>query len=161
MLSAGGRQFEDWSAAYRLFEFGRFDRQALFNPIRRAVLDCIPREEPLVVMMDDTLLRKRGGKVHGTGWRRDPLGPHFCSNFVWAQRFLQLSAALPDSEVYGRARGIPLDFIHAPSAVKPKRNVSDEMLKEYRREQEEKKISNVAAKRLRLLREEVRERRIV
>lgn len=161
MLSAGGRQFEDWSAAYRLFEFGRFDRQALFNPIRRAVLDCIPREEPLVVMMDDTLLRKRGGKVHGTGWRRDPLGPHFCSNFVWAQRFLQLSAALPDSEVYGRARGIPLDFIHAPSAVKPKRNVSDETLKEYRREQEEKKISNVAAKRLRLLREEVRERRIV
>lgn len=65
--------------------------------------------------MDDTLIRKRGRKVYGTGWKRDPLGPSFCSNFVWGQRFLQISAALPDQPIIGQARGIPIDLTHAPS----------------------------------------------
>lgn len=75
MLCASAQQFTDWSAAYRIFERQRFDTEALFAPVRQEVVERIGTEESLVVMMDDTLIRKRGRKVHGAGWKRDPLGP--------------------------------------------------------------------------------------
>ena len=152
MLCASAQQFSDWSAAYRLFERQRFDTDALFAPVRREVVERLGVQEPLVVMMDDTLIRKRGRKVHGTGWRRDPLGPAFCSNFVWGQRFLQLSAALPDMAVVGRARGVPLDLTHAPSAVKPNKKAPEQEMAEYRVQQKFMKVSSVGARRLSELR---------
>jgi hypothetical protein len=121
MLCTSAQQFTDWSAAYRLFERQRFDVKALFAPVRREVDERLGPEEPLVVMRDDTLMRKRGLKIHGTGWKRDPLGPAFCKNFVWGQRFLQISAALPDSSTVDLARGIPIDMTHAPSPAKQAR----------------------------------------
>lgn len=148
MLCASAQQFTDWSAAYRLFERERFDREALFAPVRREVVKRLGKEEPLVVMMDDTLIRKRGRKVHGTGWRRDPLGPSFCTNFVWGQRFLQVSAALPDPDMAGRARGIPIDLTHAPSPAKPGKRASEETWKEYRLQQQAMKVSSIGAARI-------------
>jgi hypothetical protein len=59
MLCAGGKQFMDWTAAYRLFEQQRFDGSALFAPARAEVMQRIDSKEPLVAMLDDTLLRKR------------------------------------------------------------------------------------------------------
>jgi hypothetical protein len=155
MLCASAQQFSDWSAAYRLFERQRFDTNALFAPVRREVVERLNPEEPLVVMMDDTLVRKRGRKVHGTGWKRDPLGPAFCKNFVWGQRFLQLSAALPDQAVAGMARGIPIDMIHAPSPAKPGKRASEEARKEYRIRQQAMKVSSVGSARLTQLREQL------
>jgi DDE superfamily endonuclease len=155
MLCASAQQFSDWSAAYRLFERQRFETKALFAPIRREVLDRLSPEEPLVVIMDDTLMRKRGRKVHGAGWKRDPLGPPFCANFVWGQRFLQISAALPDLSVAGRARGIPIDLTHAPSPVKPGKRAPEEAWKEYRGRQESMKVSSVGAARITELREQL------
>ena len=155
MLCASAQQFTDWSAAYRLFERQRFDSDALFAPVRREVVERLSPEEPLVVMMDDTLMRKRGRKVHGTGWKRDPLGPAFCKNFVWGQRFLQVSAALPDPSVAGRARGIPIDMTHAPSPAKPGKRASEEAQKEYRVQQQAMKVSSVGAARLTELREQL------
>jgi len=90
MLCAGAMQFADWSAAYRLFGGGRMDRDALFAPALGAVCGALPEGAPLVAMMDDTLVRKRGPKAHGVGWKRDPLDPHFHTNFVRGQRFLQI-----------------------------------------------------------------------
>jgi hypothetical protein len=148
MLCASAQQFTDWSAAYRLFERERFDREALFAPVRREVVERLGKEEPLVVMMDDTLIRKRGRKVHGTGWRRDPLGPSFCTNFVWGQRFLQVSAALPDPDMAGRARGVPIDLTHAPSPAKPGKRASEETWKEYRLQQQAMKVSSIGAARI-------------
>lgn len=155
MLCASAQQFTDWSAAYRLFERQRFDTEALFAPVRREVVERLSPEEPLVVMMDDTLLRKRGRKVHGTGWKRDPLGPAFCSNFVWGQRFLQVSAALPDRSIAGRARGIPIDLTHAPSPAKPGKRASEEAWKEYRVQQQAMKVSSVGVAQLTELREQL------
>ncbi len=155
MLCASAQQFTDWSAAYRLFEQQRFDTDALFTPVRREVVQRLGNDEPLVVMMDDTLIRKRGRKVHGTGWKRDPLGPSFCTNFVWGQRFLQVSAALPDPLVAGRARGIPVDLTHAPSPAKPGKRASEEAWKEYRLRQQEMKVSSIGAARLAELREQL------
>lgn len=152
MLCASAQQFTDWSAAYRLFEQQRFDTKALFAPVRREVVKRLNPEEPLVVMMDDTLMRKRGRKIHGTGWKRDPLGPAFCKNFVWGQRFLQVSAALPDPSVTGMARGIPIDITHAPSAAKPGKRATAEARKEYRVQQQAVKVSSVGAARIAELR---------
>jgi hypothetical protein len=102
--------------------------------------------------MDDTLVRKRGRKVHGTGWKRDPLGPAFCSNFVWGQRFLQISAALPEREGAARARGIPIDLVHCPSPRKPGKRATTEEWRAYRRLQEQMKVSVVGAERIKGLR---------
>lgn len=161
LLCAGAEQFVDWSAAYRIFAKGRIDRQALFAPARDTVIDRLSPDESLVVMMDDTLIRKRGRKVHGSGWKRDPLGPHFCDNFVWGQRFLQMPAALPDRDCNGRARAIPLDFMHAPSANKPRKKASDEEWKKYRALQSQMKVSTLAADKLRQLRKQVDGKQII
>lgn len=161
MLCAGAEQFVDWTAAYRLFAKERIDKEALFAPARQTVIDHLPEDEALTVMMDDTLIRKRGHKIPGTGWKRDPLGPKFCTNFVWGQRFLQMSAALPDEDGRGRARGIPIDFVHAPSTAKPKKKDPPEAWAEYRAQQRQGRVSAVAAERLQNLRRQVLERKII
>ena len=155
MLCASAQQFADWSAAYRLFGRQRFDPEALFAPVRQEVVTRLSPKEPLVVMMDDTLIRKRGRKVHGAGWKRDPLGPAFCRNIVWGQRFLQVSAAVPDPAIAGLARGIPIDMTHAPSPAKPGKRASGEAWAEYRVRQQAMKVSTVGAARLARLREQL------
>lgn len=161
MLCAGAQQFCDWSAAYRVFASERINKDALFTPARNAVIGMLRDDEPLTVMLDDTIVRKRGRKVHGAGWKRDPLGPHFCNNFVWAQRFFQVSAALPDADCPGRARGIPVDFVHAPSPSKPRKNAAPEVWREYRKQQELCRVSKVAVERLHQLHRQVGERKII
>ena len=123
LLCATGQQFRDWSAAYRLFERERLDGDALWRVLLGGVLDTLPPGSPVVALIDDTLLRKRGHRIAGTSWRRDPLGPHFSDNFIWASRFLQISLALPEhpEAAIGAARAIPVDLLHAPSPRKPSR----------------------------------------
>jgi hypothetical protein len=122
VLCAAGQQFVDWSAAYRLFEQERLDLPALWQLCLQQTGSALPASSPVVALLDDTLVHKRGRHVAGTSWRRDPLGPHFSTNFVWANRFLQLSLALPSSPqaTIGPARGIPINLQHAPTPRKPK-----------------------------------------
>ena len=40
MLTTTGQQFEDWSAAYRLFSEERFDPDILFAPARQTVTEA-------------------------------------------------------------------------------------------------------------------------
>jgi hypothetical protein len=161
LLATAGKEFEDWTSSYRLFEQERIDRKALFAPIRAAAVKYISSEEPMVVMMDDTLIHKRGRKVYGAAWRRDPLGPAWYTNFIWGQRFLQLSAALPEQGGEGRAVGIPIDFVHAPSAVKPRKNAPPEVQAEYLNQQSTMKLGVIASQRLRHLREQTPDKQIV
>jgi len=65
----------------------------------------------VVALLDDTLIRKRGHRIAGTSWRRDPLGPHFADNFIWASRFLQISLALPEHPPPPRVRPVPFLLI--------------------------------------------------
>ena len=152
LLCATSQQFHDWSAAYRVFERQRFDTEALFEPIRQEVVERIGQGEPISVMMDDTLIRKRGRKVHGAAWRRDPLGPPFNTNFVWGQRFLQISAALPDKSVPGRVRAVPIEFAHAPSPARPAKKATDEQWADYREKKKSMRLPHVGAQRLAQLR---------
>jgi hypothetical protein len=152
MLTATGQQFDDWSAAYRLFAKARFDLPSLLAPARRTVVQQLAPQQPLVALMDDTLLRKRGRKISGTSWRRDPLGPPFCNNFIWGQRFLQISAALPEGSGAGRARAIPIDLTHCPSPRKPHRNAPDHEWTQYRADLDASRISLQGAERIAALR---------
>src|SRR3954470_12878624 len=68
LLCTAGRQQEDWSAAYRLYERDRVDESALFAEVLDQVMGRLAPAEPLVVAMDDTLLRKRGPHIHGVAW---------------------------------------------------------------------------------------------
>lgn len=157
MLTACGRAFVDWSADYRLFERDRMDSHALFDPVRKAVLEELPSGAPLSVHLDDTLIRKSGRKVAGAKWLRDPLGPKFRTNFVWGQRFLQISAALPDPVVPGRARGVPLALLHCPLPDKPPKDADAERKREYRVARDSARPSALGVRRLAELRRRVDE----
>ncbi|MNL02428.1 hypothetical protein D3C87_1229370 [compost metagenome] len=141
LLTTSGQQFVDWAASYRLFSKARFDSEGLFAVSRRAVAVELAENQPLVAVMDDTLIRKRGHKIAGTSWRRDPLGPHFCDNFIWAQRFLQIVAALPEKPGPSRARAIPIDMRHCPSPHKPRKKAPESEWAQYRQLSEASRIS--------------------
>ena len=134
MLCAAGRQHADWSSVYRLFERGRFDRHALFAALTAQIEPLVPDDQPLVVALDDTAVNKRGRKVHGAKWRADRKGPHFQTNLVWAQRYLQVALALPEGPLHGRARMLPVDFVHCPTPPKPRKGAPDAQMREWRRQ---------------------------
>jgi hypothetical protein len=161
MLCAGGKQFQDWSAAYRIFQRDRFDRHAFFEPIINTVASSLPDDVPFYAALDDTIVRKRGRKISGTNWKRDPLGPAFHNNFIWGQRYLQMSALLPDENVKGRARGIPIDFIHAPTMKKPRKNAGKEAWDEYNAAMKPGKVTVLGSKRICELREQVLGRKLI
>ncbi len=152
MLSAAGCQFRDWSADYRLFSKSRFRAAPLFDVALRGVVAELEEGEPLVVAIDDTLLRKTGSRTPGVVYRRDPLGPKFQPNFVLAQRVLQVSAALPLDGPAGLVRMVPIDFRHAPTPKKPKKDASEQDRKAYRAQQKVQSIAQLGLDRLVALR---------
>ena len=104
MLIAVGKQFMDWTAAYQLFMGTRMDVTKLFEVSSEVCLENLEAHQLLIVHMDDTIIRKAGRKIAGTAWRRDPLGPAFHTNFIWAQRFIQLSLSLHDKGMHCQSR---------------------------------------------------------
>ena len=158
LLYTCGRQFQDWSGDYRLFSRDQWAARELFAGIAQSLLELIPRDDPLVVAMDDTLLRKTGTKIPGVGYRRDPLSPAFQVNLVRGQRFLQLSGLLPAGAAPAGARAIPLRFEHVPPVPKPGKKASDEEKKAYRRRQKVENLSTRGVTLLRQLREELNQR---
>jgi Transposase DDE domain len=130
LLTTCGAQFRDWTSSYRLFSHDRLPAATLFAVARRAVVDALPPQAPVRAFLDDSLLRRAGLRTPGVAWRRDPLGPHFQTNFVRAQRFLQISLALPGAD--GSSRLIPVAFRHAPTPAKPGKKATPAQQKEYR-----------------------------
>lgn len=155
LICAAARQFQDWSADYRLFSRERFDREGLFKAIRRETVAELGPEGPIVVGMDDTIIRKSSRKTPGVAYRRDPLGPKFRVNLVRAQRFLQLSMALPPRSGPGPARMVPVDFIHAPTPKKPGKKAPPEQWAEYKKLQRETSVCRLGAERVRNLRHDL------
>jgi hypothetical protein len=142
LIITAGRQFCDWSQDYRLFAEERLQMGKLFDLLRRNLVARLGPDDPLIVAMDDTKLRKTGHKIPGAKYHRDPLSPKFRPNFMWGLRWIQLSGLLsPKGE--GPARGIPLTFQHAPLPSKPKKKASDEEWKEYHHQREEANLSKV------------------
>jgi len=153
LLVTAGLQFQDCSAAYRLFSRDRFDPDAVFAPIAQQVHQQLPAGAPFVVALDDTHARKSGKKVHGTAYRRDPLGPKFHTNLIWAQRFLQLAVALPLGTGPVGARTIPIDFQHAPTPRKPKKQAPPPEWQAYETERKKANLCLLATRRIQHLRD--------
>jgi hypothetical protein len=122
MLTGSGQQFMDWSQAYRLFSKHRIDTSKMFKVVLSEVLQELTDEQMIVAHMDDTILKKTGKHIPGTAWRRDPLSPPFHTNFIWGQRFIQISMALPDHPGCCQSRAIPVDFYHCPTVKKPRKS---------------------------------------
>lgn len=155
VLSTSGQLFSDWTADYRMYSHERVDPGKLFAPVRQRLTQQLASDAPLVAALDDTRLRKTGSKTHGVKYTRDPLGPAFHVNFIKAQRFVQLSMASPAGD--GMARMVPIDFVHAPAAVKPRRDADPLALAQYRQAQRKTALPKVGADRLCKLREDMDE----
>jgi hypothetical protein len=142
LLTTCGSQFRDWTSRYRLFSRPRLPVETIFSVVRRAVLAELPAQAPVCAVLDDTLLRRSGLHTPGVGWRRDPLGPRFQTNFVRAQRFLQTSLALPAPD--GSCRVLPVAFRHTPTLPKPSKKATDAERKKYRAEVRAARLSQRA-----------------
>lgn len=152
LISATGKQHSDWSADYRVFERGRFNEEVLYSVIRKELTGRLKAKEPLVVLMDDTLFDKSGRRVYGTAWKRDPNGPKFCNNFIWATRYLQISGALEEDSRSGSCRGVPMMIRHCPTPKKPSKRAPAHVHAEYAALCEATKISKRGSEAIRELR---------
>lgn len=150
LLTTSGRGFQDWTADYRLYSRDRFCEQALYSVIRQQAWSFLPPEEPLIMAMDDSIIRKTGARIPGVAYHRDPLGPPFQVNLVRAQRCLQISAALPYGG-QGAARLIPIDFLLLPAAPKLPRQATERQKKEHAQLVKDLSINRQATRRLQTL----------
>ncbi len=132
LLNTLGRQQQDWSRAYRLYR-EHVDHVAVFSPILDGVLELLQEGTALVIGVDDSHLRKTGQKIASAGWYRDPLGPAFHTNLMWSQRFIQLSAAVPDPANQKRSRMIPIAMEMIPKLPKPAKDASAQELEHYKK----------------------------
>lgn len=134
-----------------MYSSERVDPGTLFAPVRQTLTGRLGPGEPLVAALDDTRLRKSGRKTFGVKYTRDPLGPAFHINFIKAQRFLQLSMASHSPN--GMARMIPIDFVHAPSPMKPPAQADENIWAQFGKAKRDMALPRVAADRLLILRE--------
>jgi hypothetical protein len=156
LLCSCGRQFVDWSADYRVFSKDRWEPDLLFRPVLRGSLSHLPEAHPVIVAVDDTLLRKSGRKTPGVAYRRDPLSPPFQVNLILAQRFIQFSMLIPTaSELPTASRAVPIRFEHVPSVKKPRKNAAKQDWDAYREAARQKNLNTAAGRIIRQLRDEL------
>jgi len=151
LICVCGRAQADWTADYRLYSRERVDPTLLFRHALRAVEGQLRPLAPLVVAIDDTLVRKSGSHIFGVGYKRDPLGPAFQTNLVRGQRFVQLAAAWPGPD--GQAQMIPIDFTHAPTPKKPGKRATAIQRQVYKEQQKQQRLNVVACARINQLRD--------
>jgi hypothetical protein len=153
LLTTNGQLHQDWSADYRLYSHQRLDPDQLFSQIRRGAQQSLDPDQALVVAMDDSIFRKRGRKIPGVGYRRDPLSPPFHLNLVLGMRFVQLSALVRQQD--GFSRMIPIDFQQAPLPHRPARNAPEDQLQLYQAQLAAANINQVALSRVNFLRDQL------
>jgi len=152
LITTGGRQFRDWTADYALYAKQRVDPGVLFSQVRKEIEAMNPPEQPLVVALDDTILRKTGKKIPGAAYRKDPLGPPFNLNLVWALRMIQYSAAVPGPN--GEVRMIPIAFQDASTPRKPRKSAGEEEFAAYRETMRQRNLNALAIEKLTALQKE-------
>lgn len=119
-ICATGRQFEDWSADYRVCSQSPWDAEKLFDPVMETLPEFLSSPQaPILVALDDSLYKKTGKKIPGVTMGRDPMSPPFHVNLCYGVRFVQASLLVTPHQG-GAARALPVRFEFAPPAVKPK-----------------------------------------
>lgn len=156
MLAASGNQFVDWSGAYRLFSKQRVEVAKIMNVVQSNLLQETGHMSFVVAHMDDTIIKKTGKLIPGTA-RRDPLGPQFQTNFIWGQRFIQLSLALPRTGQTCQSSAIPVDFHHCSTVVRPRKTADKQQWQTYQELKKKAKLSRQGSDRIVLLRKTLNE----
>ena len=151
-ITTFGKQFRDWTADYSLYSKDRVKAQVIFKQVRQEVELLESNSRPLCLALDDTILRKVGKPIPGTAYRKDPLGPPFNLNLVWAQRRLQLSAAVADEN--NEVRMIPIAFQDASTPRKPRKTAPVEQVEFYKYQMKQRNLNTLAAATLRQLQQE-------
>lgn len=145
----------DWTSSYRLFSGQRINIEKLNQVCIESGIEELPPDEMIVAHMDDTILKKTGKKIPGTSWRRDPLGPPFHTNFIWGQRFIQLSLTIPDGKGPCQGRAIPIGLHHCPTPKKPVKTATEEQIKTYKEVKKQSRLSLQGSLQIRGLREKL------
>lgn len=141
-ICATGRQFQDWSADYKVCSRSPWEPRQLFE----VVLDHLPgllssAQSPVIVAIDDTILKKTGRRIPGVKVLRDPMSPPFHVNFCFGLRFVQVSVLVSPRQTDGPARALPVRFDFAPPANKPKKNAPEEDWDKYKEEKKQRTLS--------------------
>jgi len=127
LLCCAGRHEQDWSADYRLYS-SNIDQSALFKPIVDRASRMTPANKPIVLCVDDSLMKKSGHHIQQAGYYRDPLGPSFHVNLIYALRFIQVSMAIPDPNYIRGYRTIP---VAGSVVVKAPKDATDKQREAY------------------------------
>jgi hypothetical protein len=141
-ICAGGRQFQDWSADYRVCSRAPWEPRRLFDVVVEHLPQLLPSPEaPVFAAIDDTILKKTGRHIPGVKILRDPMSPPFHVNLCYGLRFVQISALVSPRDSAGPARALPVRFDFAPPANKPARNAPPEAWESYKEEQKKRTLS--------------------
>ena len=146
LITTFGKQFRDWSADYALYAKSRVNEDVIFSQIRREAESLNPSNRPLCLALDDTILRKTGKTIPGAAYRKDPLGPPFNLNLVWAQRRIQFSAAVADAD--SEVRMIPISFRDASTPRKPRKTAPPEEVENYKERMKQRNLNTLASESL-------------
>lgn len=139
-----GRQFDDWSADYRVFSRSPWDPQSLFDPvIDRAIALLPPHPAPIIAAMDDTACKKSGRHIPGVATVRDPQSPPYHVNLIRGLRFVQASLMVAPLDGNGPARALPIRFQPAPPVAKPKKNAPVQEWEEYEKRKKAHSLARV------------------
>lgn len=151
MISAAGRDQQDWSADYRLFSTRKWGLDRVFLHVLRAAL-ALSAESRVFVALDDTGVRRGGRLVKAARWMRDPLSPKFHVNLVRGVRFLHFSLILRPKGAPEFRRGIPIHFELVECVKKPGKKATPEEVATYKEEKKQKNLSASAVKAIKALR---------
>jgi hypothetical protein len=155
MLTASGNQFMDWTSSYDMFSEQRVDVEKLFDVSLASTIEELESTQMIIGHMDDTIVKKTGKKIPGTAWRRDPLGPPFHTNFIWGQRFILTSLALPNEKGPSQSRAIPINFHHCPTVKKPIKTATTEQINTFKEHQKQAKLSKQGSLQIKSLRDKL------
>ena len=124
LIAAQGRQYQDWSADYRLHARAPWQADQLFQPILEKALPLC-RGRYLALAVDDTRIQKTGRKILSAFYQRDPLSPKFRFNLMWGLRFLQVGLLVPLYRTSKQSpRSLPVRFVECPAIKKPFKKAS-------------------------------------
>ena len=139
-----GRQFDDWSADYRVFSRSPWDPQALFDPVLDHAIPLLPPlPAPVIAAMDDTACKKSGRRIPGVATVRDPQSPPYHVNLIRGLRFVQASLMVAPLDGNGPARSLPVRFQPAPPVAKPKKNAPTQEWEEYKKRKKAHSLTQV------------------
>jgi len=105
-ICASGRQFQDWSADYRVCSRAPWEPRQLFDVVLGHLPQLLPSPEaPVFAAIDDTILKKTGRHIPGVKILRDPMAPPFHVNLCYGLRFVQISALVSPRDSAGTRAG--------------------------------------------------------